>query len=58
MHVASAALRRPGAVAGGRGATSALGLVRRSRVAPVDQLAGFAAVPHLGVVGVVQAPAA
>jgi hypothetical protein len=56
-HVA-AALRRPGTVAGGRGARSALGFVRRSRVAPVDQLAGFAAVPNLGVVGVVQAPAA
>jgi hypothetical protein len=43
-------------IAGG-GARSALGFVRGSLVAPVDQLAGFAAVPHLGVVEV-QAPAA
>ena len=58
-HAAASDLSRPGAVAGGgRGARSALGFVRRSRVAPVDQLAGFAAVPDLGVVGVVQAPAA
>jgi hypothetical protein len=27
-------------------------------IAPVDERAGFAAVPNLGVVGVVQAPAA
>ena len=43
--------RRPG------GAGSALGFVRRRRVAPVDELTGFTAVPRLGVAGV-HAPAA
>jgi hypothetical protein len=56
--VASAAsLRRPGAAVAGGGARSALGFVRGSLVAPVDELAGFTAVPRLGLAGV-HAPAA
>jgi hypothetical protein len=57
-HVVSAESCRPGAVAGRGGARSALGFVRRGLVAPVNQLAGFTAVPNLGVVLGVQAPAA
>jgi hypothetical protein len=44
------ALRRSSAVAGAGGARSALGFVRGGAVAPVNELAGFTAVPHLGAV--------